>query len=74
MMKNSATDETALKGSSATTKPSREGPIIIPLKISPTTAGRRKRSNNSPSKSAAARTIKISVMMLKGSIQFSYNS
>ncbi len=48
IMKNKAIDETALRGSSATTKPRMEGPIIIPLSISPTTAGRRTRSKSSP--------------------------
>jgi len=63
-MKKRAIDEIALNASFAPTKPSREGPIIMPLKISPITDGRRKRSNSSPSKSAAAKTIKTSVIML----------
>lgn len=69
MMKKSAMDETARTGSLGKTKAKTEGPIIIPAKISPTTEGRRNLSNNSPTRRAAAKTIKTLIMISKGDIR-----
>lgn len=66
-MKNNAIEETARNALSATIKPSKEGPIIMPAKISPTTDGRENLSKSSPIRSAAANTINTSVMILNGS-------
>ncbi len=66
MMKNKAMEETACMASLVVTNPSTEGPISMPAKISPTTEGRHMRSNSSPTKRAAARTIRASVMMVYG--------
>jgi hypothetical protein len=71
IIKKRAIDETARRGSFATTNPRTEGPIIMPLNISPTTEGKRILSKSSPTRSAAANTIRTSVMIPKSAISFS---
>ena len=63
MMKNKAIEETAFMSLVKKTKPSNVGPIIIPLNNSPATEGRPSCSNSSPTKMAAARTTRASVII-----------
>jgi hypothetical protein len=63
IIKNNATDETAFTETSVTIRPKTDGPMIMPLRISPTTEGRQNCSNSSPTRSAAASTISTSVII-----------